>query len=57
MGVMRQNILPCFIWKNTKESENFTRIPKPHLSTSLTHMWGLIFAKFEVNCKSIETST
>ena len=24
------------VWKNTKESEYLTGIPKPHLSTSLT---------------------
>ena len=36
MGVMGQNILPCIVWKNTKESEHLPRIPKPHLSTSLS---------------------
>ena len=36
MGVMGQNILHCIVWKNTKESEHLTQIPKPHLSTSLT---------------------
>ena len=35
MGVMGQNILYCIVWKNTKESEHLTQIPKPHLSTSL----------------------
>ena len=34
---MGQNILPCIVWKNTKESEHLTQIPKPHLST-----WGVI---------------
>ena len=36
---MGQNILPCInaiIWKKPKESEHLTRIPKPHLSTSLS---------------------
>ena len=34
---MGQNILHCivYIWKNTKETEHLTQIPKPHLSTSL----------------------
>ena len=35
MGVMGQNILHCIVWKNTKESEHLTQIPKSHLSTSL----------------------
>ena len=34
---MGQNILHCIIWKNTKESEHLTQIPKPHLSTSLSY--------------------
>ena len=32
---MGQNNLHCIVWKNTKESEHLTQIPKPHLSTSL----------------------
>ena len=32
---MGQNILHCIVWKNTKESEHLTQIPKPHLSTFL----------------------
>ena len=42
---MGQNILPCLVWKNTKESEHLTLIPKHHLSLSLTevllstHLW------------------
>ena len=32
---MGQNILHCIVWKNTKESEHLTQIPKPHLSSSL----------------------
>ena len=40
---MGQNILPCFVWKNTKESENLTQIPKPHLSTSLTYIINSVF--------------
>ena len=38
---MGQNILHCIVWKNTKESEHLTQIPKPHLSTSLTHTGDL----------------
>ena len=32
---MGQTILHCIVWKNTKESEHLSQIPKPHLSTSL----------------------
>ena len=32
---MGQNILHCIVWKDTKESEHLSPIPKPHLSTSL----------------------
>ena len=35
---MGQNILHCIVWKNTKESEHLTQIPKPHLSTSSVKM-------------------
>ena len=42
---MGQNILPCVVWKNTKESEHLTQIPKPHLSTSLTNISRLLFKK------------
>ena len=38
MGVMGLNILPCIVWKNTKESEHLTQIPKPYLSTSLSNI-------------------
>ena len=34
---MGQNILPCIIWENTKESEHLTLIPlKLHQGTSLS---------------------
>lgn len=35
MGVVGQNIVPCIVRNNTKESENFTQIPKPPLGTLL----------------------
>ena len=39
---MGQNILHCFVWKNTKDSEHLTQIPKPHLSTSLKENFGFL---------------
>ena len=42
MGVMGQNILPCIVGENTKESEHLTQMPKPHFSTSLISMANYI---------------
>ena len=44
---MRQYILHCIIWRNTKESEHLTQIPKPHLSTFLSYKYSIDVAQFQ----------
>ena len=39
---MGQNILHCIVWKNTKEFEHLTQIPKRHLSTSLSQRTAVL---------------
>ena len=43
---MGQNILHCIVWKNTKESEHLTQIPKLHRSTSLSNLFVISFKLF-----------